>query len=141
VPRSGAERDAIWGMLGTAGSSFWIGLDDRQEEGVFTDPYGAMPPYFGWNADEPNNLAGGADGEEGCVLMSGRSNGNFIPGRYSSAGCSNRVASVCELALLPPPSPPPMPLSPPSPPAPPLEALCTGGDARFVFPATDGNPA
>jgi hypothetical protein len=151
VPRSEAERLAIWDALGDR--SVWIGLDDRQEEGVFTDPYGITPPYLGWNRYEPNNWSGGADGEENCVYMDGRSSGNFVAGKYSDGGCSAERAFVCGLVLLPQPSPPPPNPPPPSPPPPSppppslpppipaIEMLCTAGDERFLFAAADDDAA
>jgi C-type mannose receptor len=41
---------------------FWIGLDDRAQEGRFVGPRGGLPLFTNWNDGEPNNSTG-----EGCA--------------------------------------------------------------------------
>ena len=48
------------------GEEAWLGLNDREQEGTWVTPAGALPSYTNWCEGEPND-AGGED----CGVMSG----------------------------------------------------------------------
>lgn len=54
---------------------YWIGLDDRAEEGTFRWQDGTLPGFTAWADGEPNN-----SGEEDCAhFWAGEANWNDIP--------------------------------------------------------------
>ncbi|XP_006902733.1 PREDICTED: low affinity immunoglobulin epsilon Fc receptor [Elephantulus edwardii] len=65
----------------------WTGLQDLDEEGVFTWLDGSSVDYSNWRPGEPNNQAQG----ENCVMMLGPS------GHWNDAYCRSKLNSwVCE---------------------------------------------
>jgi len=64
---------------------FWIGLNDRAQEGTWVWPSGELVTYENWNPAEPNNCGSGIPDasecqEEDAVVM------NFTSGGYPEAG-------------------------------------------------------
>lgn len=68
---------------------WWIGLDDRREEGSFRLPGGAAPGYTRWRRGEPNNAYCNQD----CAVID-----PDRAGRWSDTHCGQPLPFVCSLA-------------------------------------------
>jgi hypothetical protein len=71
---SQAEQDAIWNRWADNSwpsnpASLWIGLTDKDQEGVYKWISGEAGTYFNWAPGEPNNLV---NGNEDYVYMGGQ---------------------------------------------------------------------
>lgn len=64
---------------------YWIGLDDRAEEGHFMRPDGGDPTYTQWAGGEPNDYATGED----CAHL--RSDG-----LWNDADCRGSLGAICD---------------------------------------------
>ncbi len=68
----------------------WLGLEDRETEGVFKWPNGAMMSYDFWDGGEPNSdPGGGIFGEQDCAFLN--SNGEEVADKT----CSDTRQSLC----------------------------------------------
>ncbi|MCB9647287.1 MAG: trypsin-like serine protease [Deltaproteobacteria bacterium] len=82
------ENDAVSAMVRTwTDRPFWIGLSDREEEGVWRWNDGSEPAYSAWAPNEPNDYASAED----C----GHSNFGDVA-RWNDANCGSRGPYVCE---------------------------------------------
>jgi hypothetical protein len=66
-------------------STFWIGLNDISQEGVFVWESGFTTAYLNWNTQEPNNLH-----NEDCVHKIASST------LWNDLSCTRRLGYVCE---------------------------------------------
>lgn len=75
-------------IRGLQGGNQWIGLDDREDEGVYRWANGVIlqrgVDYENWNTTEPNNFFG-----EDCIEMRG-------DGRWNDETCDATRRYVCE---------------------------------------------
>ena len=85
---SQAESNAIEAFGANARNFFWVGLSDRETEGVWRTPTGKIVPAVEivWGPSQP--AAGAAAETEDCVLLGG--------GKYYDFSCSASYAAVCE---------------------------------------------
>jgi len=56
VPRSDEENEFIANLLPK--KHIWLGINDIDNEGIFTDHYGEPVTYFNWRVGEPNSYQG-----------------------------------------------------------------------------------
>ncbi|HJL14377.1 MAG TPA: C-type lectin domain-containing protein [Sandaracinaceae bacterium LLY-WYZ-13_1] len=91
------EQAWVWDQAGEAlergAKDLWIGLDDREEEGVFRWNDGSEPTYVNWAEDQPDHGGTGEDArDEDCVEM-----GSYIEGRWNDLSCeTDYLGFVCE---------------------------------------------
>jgi cysteine-rich repeat protein len=88
VPRTAEEQTAIvTEAFARGGRDWWIGANDRAEEGTWTDPAGGVLDYTPWSLGRPNNLR-----EGNCAILDvGRG------GRWSDTRCVETNPVVCAL--------------------------------------------
>ncbi|MCB9599254.1 MAG: C-type lectin domain-containing protein [Sandaracinus sp.] len=72
---------------GGGGGDWWIGLNDREDEGTWRWDSGSSSGYRNWGNLEPNNFA-----NEDCVSMR-------PDARWNDSGCNSNLRFVCEAAL------------------------------------------
>ena len=106
--------------------SFWIGINDRADEGTWVWANGRPAGFTFWETGEPNDDGGVAD----CGEMWGTDNGHYANNhRWNDIDCEAYTRKYVCRAYMPPsppsPSPPPPPSRPPRPPSPPLSPGCT----------------
>ncbi len=88
VPDSRGESDWVHRhALSVARQDYWIGLSDREEEGVFAWVDGAEREFAFWADGEPNDSGDGED----CAHLRG-------DGRWNDGVCGGRLGVVCESA-------------------------------------------
>jgi len=75
-PVSQPEQEALEEVTGDAGSSVWIGVNDRAAEGSWVTSSGVPLAFTNWCSGEPNNL-----GDEDC--------GELVCWRDRPCGCWN----------------------------------------------------
>jgi len=85
MPTSDAEVAAIDVLA--SNKEVWLGFDDTDSEGEFTDLFGEPLLYEHWNAGEPNDLL--TLGDEDCVQM-------LDGGRWNDRDCATTLRWVCE---------------------------------------------
>ncbi len=73
--------------FGIAGSDWWIGLNDLDNEGAFEWTDGTPVDYGHWNAGEPNNA-----GDEDCVHLP-----PWAGGSWNDLVCAVSAAYICQL--------------------------------------------
>lgn len=69
-----------------AGADWWIGLDDRDTEGVFTWQDGSTVDFESWGSGEPNDWGTGED----CVYMT-------LEGAWNDYTCAGTRNYICAL--------------------------------------------
>ncbi len=90
VPESLAENDWVSQRAQELQpGSFWIGMNDLDQEGTFLTVDGQPIAYFGWSDGEPND----ANGED-CVEQ-------YDFGRWNDRPCDDELPYVCESLCLP----------------------------------------
>jgi len=68
---------------------WWIGLNDRDSEGVYEWDNGAELSFESWNEGEPNNY----DGSENCIEMYSNN------GLWNDVQCRNQQGFICSFPL------------------------------------------
>ena len=66
---------------------FWIGLNDREEEGMFRWVSGSSSSFVHWNVNEPNNVR-----NEDCAVTS-------PTGYWNDRSCAHKLDYICEHSL------------------------------------------
>ena len=94
-------NDLIVQLLDTANvTSAWVGISDRQTEGVFVDVTGAQQQFSQWGTGRPRN-----NGQRNCVEVAGdgysETGDNFSPGEWNDLICEKQRSSVCRTGVLP----------------------------------------
>ena len=72
----------------------FIGVDDKSQEGLFTNSDDGTDVPQIWRSGEPNNH--GDDGED-CVYVETKVNKNMRDGRWNDAKCSLKTEFICEM--------------------------------------------
>lgn len=85
-PRNAAENNALSKMAAKLGKYIYLGINDRETEGVFQYLSGERVQYSNWAASEPNNQTE----QEDCVEM-------YTDGRWNDKRCSENRLIICEL--------------------------------------------
>ncbi|XP_076039153.1 CD209 antigen-like [Oratosquilla oratoria] len=81
IPKNDEENQYISSLTTTP---IWLGMEDKQEEGVFVSAEDGSPvTYFNWGSSQPNNL----DDNQDCVETSG--------GNWNDEYCYDVNAVVC----------------------------------------------
>jgi cysteine-rich repeat protein len=83
--RSLAHNNWIRDRLNLPNNSFWIGLNDLDDEGAFVWTSGDPSPFRNWNGGEPNN-----QGDEDCALYL------RTGGQWNDAQCGSNNRALCE---------------------------------------------
>jgi hypothetical protein len=82
-----AENEAVWSTAASIREiEWWIGVDDRVEEGLYVDPTGAPLEYGAWAAGEPND----SGGVEDCGHY-----WSFAP-IWNDIDCEATMGTICE---------------------------------------------
>ncbi|KAJ1142398.1 hypothetical protein NDU88_008723 [Pleurodeles waltl] len=90
MPLNPEEDDAIAQIMKSKNKRVFLGINDKEEEGVFKLLDGNRITFANWNANEPNN-----GGDEDCVEM-------LSNGKWNDIACSHTGITVCEFKVLPP---------------------------------------
>ncbi|HHO50795.1 MAG TPA: hypothetical protein ENK18_07935 [Deltaproteobacteria bacterium] len=80
-------------VLSAWDQDFWVGLNDRQDEGIFEWEDGTSSDFEDWSDDEPSNgLLGYGILEEDCVELDAGDGG-----RWNDQPCGAEDAYLCEI--------------------------------------------
>ena len=81
---------------GSINKSFWIGVNDRAEEGVFTyESDGSPVTYTNWQHGCPDNSGGNGSGDEDCVHIL-RYDSYYTEYLWNDLGCDTPLTSICQ---------------------------------------------
>lgn len=99
-----AEENAFVTDLLLGNDDFWIGLNDRDVDNTFQwANKQCTSDYRNWMDGEPNNAAGGLEGDPDCVRMCpsaaspGYVDGSCHPGQWADYACPAENHYVCEI--------------------------------------------
>lgn len=88
VPRSYDELDAtLLGAFDTIQSDWWIGANDLEQEGEWTDPSGNFLLFTTWDFDDPDGYE-----EENCAVLAIDVE---YPGDWEDRNCEDRYPAIC----------------------------------------------
>ena len=83
-----AEHDFLWTEAGRSGN-WWIGLNDREDEGTWVWDSGGSATFRYWADNEPNN--GNGSGEQDCTRLWSNTDG-----RWDDYWCNRDQNYICE---------------------------------------------
>ena len=79
--------------MGCLGRSFWIGLDDIDDEGIFTWSSGQALNYTAWWPDEPNNW----QNQDCTILRYIYPRNNYDQFQWDDDDCEAQSKFICEM--------------------------------------------
>ncbi|XP_072174206.1 macrophage mannose receptor 1-like [Diadema setosum] len=88
--RDDKEEALAVSLLENVAGPVWLGLNDRDHEGLFTWADGSPVFHTNWATNEPNNWGG----QENCVHMYGSD--GALPGTWNDAECTQQYYSLCQ---------------------------------------------
>lgn len=88
VPRTWDEQDEALYAFDLVEGDWWIGANDRDVEGLWTDPYGNELWFEAWNKGSPD----GGEGENCAALAL---DAIVYPGDWEDRDCEDRLPAVC----------------------------------------------
>jgi hypothetical protein len=86
VHDEGTNEELFWAAIEIAGSSWWFGLSDLEEEGEYVWTDGTPFDFEDWGDGEPNN-----SGEEDCCHWA-----DWNDGRWNDMPCDYHLPYVCQ---------------------------------------------
>jgi hypothetical protein len=86
VHDEGTNEELFWAAIEIAGSSWWFGLSDLEDEGEFVWTDGSPFDFEDWADGEPNN-----SGEEDCGHWA-----DWNDGRWNDMPCDYHLPYVCQ---------------------------------------------
>lgn len=89
TPLNPEEDEAIAKIMKSKSKRVFLGINDKEEEGVFKHLEGKRITFANWSANEPNN-----GGDEDCVEM-------IANGKWNDIACHHIGITVCEFKALP----------------------------------------
>lgn len=75
--------------------TYWIGLNDREDEGIFKWSDDTSVNYSHWSPGEPNNSNG-----EDCVSPRNYAGNDFDRQEWNDLGCGNEKPYFCRKPLI-----------------------------------------
>ncbi len=87
-----AEETAVWGAaIAAADEDWWIGLNDRADEGTFAWPNGSTSTHRHWAGGQPNDYFG-----QDCVTVDDGTGAGEERGHWNDRDCGDSHRYICE---------------------------------------------